>query len=65
MAYTLLLYLSEEFDFSDREAGWTYGLMGLLISVYGFAIGAPGRRRRARRGRSRVDRRSRRSAQAS
>lgn len=41
MSYTLLLYLSEEFGFTDSQAGWTYGIMGLLISVYGFFVGAP------------------------
>ncbi len=39
MAYILVLYLSREFGFSDIEAGWAYGLFGMLISVYGLLIG--------------------------
>eukprot|EP00946_MAST-07B_sp_MAST-7B-sp1_P002590 g2590.t1 len=35
----MTLYLSQEFGFSDSQAGWTYGLMGMLTSVYGFFIG--------------------------
>jgi hypothetical protein len=39
MSYTLLIYLSEEFAFTDKEAGLTYGLMGMLTSLYGFFLG--------------------------
>ena len=39
LAVTMTLYLSQEFGFSDSQAGWTYGLMGMLTSVYGFFIG--------------------------
>lgn len=32
-------YLTDEFGFSDIEAGWAYGLFGLLIAIYGFLVG--------------------------
>eukprot|EP00744_Colponema_vietnamica_P001006 GILI01001728.1.p1 GENE.GILI01001728.1~~GILI01001728.1.p1 ORF type:complete len:499 (-),score=93.05 GILI01001728.1:441-1937(-) len=40
MSYTLIIYLSEEFGFTDEQAGWTYGLFSTLISVYGCLIGS-------------------------
>lgn len=39
LSYTLILYLSDEFDFTDEEAGWAYGIYGMLITVYGFFMG--------------------------
>ncbi|KAF4729309.1 hypothetical protein FOZ62_026881 [Perkinsus olseni] len=39
-AYTLILFLSDEFGFSDEEAGWSYGFYGMLVSVYGFIMGS-------------------------
>ncbi len=39
MSYVLVMYLSKEFGFTDVEAGWAYGLFGMLISVYGLLIG--------------------------
>ena len=39
MSYILLLYLTEEFGMSDLEAGLCYGIMGALISIYGFLVG--------------------------
>lgn len=44
ISYSLLLYLSNEFGFSDSEAGWIYGITGLLVSVYGFVVGPWGPR---------------------
>ena len=38
-SYSLIMYLSTEFGFSDEEAGWTYGLTGMMTSFYGFFIG--------------------------
>jgi len=39
MSYTLILFLSREFGFTDVEAGWAYGFFGMLTSVYGFLMG--------------------------
>ncbi len=35
----MVLYLSEEFGLSDAAAGWTYGLFGMLATVYGLLVG--------------------------
>eukprot|EP00127_Corallochytrium_limacisporum_P005725 Clim_evm104s210 gene=Clim_evmTU104s210 len=32
-------YLSEEFGYSDSDAGWLYGTLGLVISIEGFVMG--------------------------
>uniref|UniRef100_A0A0G4IFI8 Major facilitator superfamily (MFS) profile domain-containing protein n=1 Tax=Chromera velia CCMP2878 TaxID=1169474 RepID=A0A0G4IFI8_9ALVE len=39
-SYTLILFLSDEYELTDEEAGWTYGLYGMLTSAYGLVIGA-------------------------
>ena len=39
LAYSLVLYLSQEFGFGDEQAAWAYGIYGTLVSVYGLAIG--------------------------
>lgn len=39
IAYSLILYLSTEFDFGDEEAGFTYGFLGMLASIYGLCFG--------------------------
>ena len=39
LAYSLVLFLSSEFGFGDEQAGWAYGLFGMLVTVYGFGIG--------------------------
>mmetsp|Transcript_32935 Transcript_32935/g.71897 ORF Transcript_32935/g.71897 Transcript_32935/m.71897 type:complete len:488 (+) Transcript_32935:176-1639(+) len=39
LAYELVVFLSEEYGFTDQEAGWCYGVHNTLVSVYGFAIG--------------------------
>eukprot|EP00397_Hematodinium_sp_SG-2012_P065362 GEMP01094864.1.p1 GENE.GEMP01094864.1~~GEMP01094864.1.p1 ORF type:complete len:192 (+),score=33.28 GEMP01094864.1:187-762(+) len=39
LSYTLILFLSKEFGFTDIEAGWAYGFYGMLTSVYGFLMG--------------------------
>ena len=39
LSYVLVLYLSEEFGYSDVAAGWVYGFFGMLISVYGVLVG--------------------------
>jgi len=40
LSYTLILFLSREFAFTDIEAGWAYGFYGMLTSVYGFLMGS-------------------------
>jgi len=40
LSYTLILFLSREFAFTDLEAGWAYGFHGMLTSVYGFLMGS-------------------------
>ena len=40
MSYVLILYLSEQFHFSDKEAGFMFGIYGMLISLYGFFAGS-------------------------
>jgi len=40
LSYTLILFLSDEFGFTDEEAGWAYGIFGMLITVYGFFMGS-------------------------
>lgn len=40
LAYSLVLYLSEEFGFGDEQASWAYGVYGILVSVYGLGMGA-------------------------
>jgi MFS family permease len=37
--YTLIIFLSEEFKYSDEQAGWCYGLFGMCTSLYGFIFG--------------------------
>jgi MFS family permease len=39
LAYTLVMYLSDEFGFGDEQAAWTYGIYGMLVSVYGLGMG--------------------------
>ncbi|TEB17008.1 translation initiation factor [Perkinsus sp. BL_2016] len=39
LAYSLVLYLSQEFGFGDEQAAWAYGIYGTLVSVYGLGIG--------------------------
>jgi len=39
LSYVLVLYLSEEFGYSDQAAGWVYGFFGMLISLYGVLVG--------------------------
>ena len=39
LSYVLVLYLSEEFGYSDQSAGWVYGFFGMLISIYGVLVG--------------------------
>ena len=40
MSYVLILYLSEQFHFSDKEAGFVFGIYGMLISIYGILAGS-------------------------
>jgi len=40
LSYTLILFLSDEFGFTDEEAGWAYGIFGMLVTVYGFFMGS-------------------------
>ncbi|CEM06978.1 unnamed protein product [Vitrella brassicaformis CCMP3155] len=40
MSFILVLFLSEEYGFSDREAGWIYGVFGLLSSLVGLCVGS-------------------------
>lgn len=40
LLYVLLTYLTEEFGFSDIEAGWIYAIMGTATSVYGLLVGS-------------------------
>ena len=35
----LIIFLSEEFKYSDEQAGWSYGLFGMCTSLYGFIFG--------------------------
>jgi len=37
--YTLIIFLSEEYKYTDEQAGWSYGLFGMCTSVYGFTFG--------------------------
>jgi dipeptide/tripeptide permease len=37
--YTLIIFLSEEFKYTDEQAGWSYGLFGMCTSLYGFIFG--------------------------
>ena len=39
LSYVLVLYLSEEFGYSDQSAGWVYGFFGMLITIYGVLVG--------------------------
>jgi MFS family permease len=39
LAYSLVLYLSDEFGFGDEQAAWAYGIYGTLVSIYGLAVG--------------------------
>lgn len=39
LAYSLVLYLSDEFGFGDEQAAWAYGIYGMLVSLYGLGIG--------------------------
>jgi predicted MFS family arabinose efflux permease len=39
LAYTLVLYLSDEFHLGDEQAGWVYGVYGVLVSIYGLIMG--------------------------
>lgn len=37
--YTLIIFLSEEYKYTDEQAGWSYGIFGMCTSVYGFVFG--------------------------
>ena len=37
--YTLIIFLSDEFHYSDEQAGLCYGIFGMCISLYGFLFG--------------------------
>lgn len=37
--YTLIIFLSDEFKYTDEQAGWCYGLFGMCTSIYGFMFG--------------------------
>ena len=37
--YTLIIFLSEEYKYTDEQAGWSYGLFGMCTSFYGFIFG--------------------------
>jgi POT family proton-dependent oligopeptide transporter len=37
--YTLIIFLSDEFKYTDEQAGWAYGLFGMCTSLYGFIFG--------------------------
>lgn len=37
--YTLIIFLSEEYKYTDEQAGWSYGLFGMCTSFYGFVFG--------------------------
>ena len=39
LAYSLVLYLSDEFGFGDEQAAWAYGIYGTLVSIYGLVVG--------------------------
>lgn len=39
MALSLTIYLTDEFNMSDQEAGWVYGLFGISISIIGLLFG--------------------------
>jgi MFS family permease len=39
MIYTLIMFLSDEFKYTDEQAGWAYGLFGMCTSLYGFIFG--------------------------
>ncbi|KAA8499899.1 hypothetical protein FVE85_7484 [Porphyridium purpureum] len=38
-ALVLVLYLSEEFGLSDVQAGWAYGMYGVMSTVFGMVCG--------------------------
>lgn len=38
-SYILVLFLSNDFGFSDVDAGWIYGIHGVAISVYSIVLG--------------------------
>jgi MFS family permease len=37
--YTLIIFLSDEYKYTDEQAGWSYGLFGMCTSFYGFIFG--------------------------
>lgn len=37
--YTLIIFLSDEYKYTDEQAGWSYGIFGMCTSVYGFIFG--------------------------
>ena len=37
--YTLIIFLFDEFKYSDEQAGWSYGIFGMCTSLYGFLFG--------------------------
>ena len=37
--YTLIIFLSDEYKYTDEEAGWSYGIFGMCTSLYGFIFG--------------------------
>jgi dipeptide/tripeptide permease len=39
MSFCLVVYLSKDFGFSDSVAGWSYGLLNALTSVYSIPAG--------------------------
>eukprot|EP00741_Cyanophora_paradoxa_P013370 tig00020684_g12911.t1 len=40
VSYIFVIYLSDEFGFSDAEAGWIYGLYGTIYAVAAMFMGA-------------------------
>jgi proton-dependent oligopeptide transporter, POT family len=39
LSLVLTMFLTEEFGLSDTAAGWSYGLYGVMSTVFGFACG--------------------------
>lgn len=39
MLYILLLFLTDEFGFTDIQAGWIYAWMGAMSTIYGILVG--------------------------
>jgi dipeptide/tripeptide permease len=39
LSLILTKYLTDEYGYSDTEAGWVYGVFGLLIAIFGIILG--------------------------